>query len=121
MVGYAIGSFVGMLCISILYGVIYKALTASLSEKISQAWKHRPARFIILVIMSVQMIIVLGLNLFSYYMLYKGATFVPVSEYGYTSSGGSDISFAWGIFGVAMAISVIADILKGIFILTFAD
>lgn len=121
MVGYAIGSFVGMICIFTLYGVFYKALTASLSEKITQTWKHRPARFIILVITSVQMITVLGLNLFSYYMLYKGATFTPVTEYGYTYAGESDITFAWAIFGVAMAVSVVADILKWIFILTFAD
>ncbi|HFV9307418.1 TPA: hypothetical protein ACIAJC_005159 [Citrobacter freundii] len=121
MVGYAIGSFVGMLCISTLYGITYKALTAAFSEKITQAWKHRPARFIILVISATQLIIGMILNLISYYMLYKGATFIPVTEYGYTYSGESDITFAWSIFGVAMAILVISDILKAIFVLTFAD
>jgi len=54
-------------------------------------------------------------------MLYKGATYIPDPEYGFIYGGESDISFAWVIFGAAMAISLAADILKGIIILTFAD
>ncbi|MDM3222447.1 hypothetical protein OGV71_12005 [Citrobacter sp. Cf088] len=122
MIGYAIGSFFGMLCISTVYGVIYKVSTAALSEKINQAWKHRPARFIILVISAIQLIIGLGLNLTSYYMLYLGATFVPYEgAYGVLYTGDDKIVMAWIFFGVAMGISFIADILKVIFVLTFAD
>ncbi|MEC5643588.1 hypothetical protein [Citrobacter koseri] len=121
MVGYAVGSFFVMLFISTTYGLIYKKLTISLTDKIHQAWKHRGARFIILLVSALQAIVGLALYLCSCYMLYQGATYVPDPEYGYIYGGESDISFAWVIFGATIAISVAADILKGILVLTFAD
>lgn len=121
MLGYAIGSFFAMLFISTLYGLGYKKLTRTLTEKIHQAWKHKGARFVILLLTAVQAIIGIALYIGSCYMLYKGATYIPDPEYGFMYGGENDISFAWVIFGAAMVTSVAADILKGIIILTFAD
>lgn len=54
MVGTAIASFFGMLAISTIYGLAHAFIAKSLSEKISQAWAHRSARFMILVIIAIQ-------------------------------------------------------------------
>lgn len=54
MVGTAIASFLGMLAISTIYGLAHAFIAKSLSEKISQAWAHRSARFMILVIIAIQ-------------------------------------------------------------------
>ncbi|MDA2940435.1 hypothetical protein [Enterobacter cloacae] len=121
MLGYAIGSFFAMLFISTMYGLGYKKLTRKLSEKIHQAWKHKGARFVILSLSAIQAIAGIALYVCSCYMLYKGATYIPDPEYGFIYGGESDISVAWIIFGIAMAISLAVDILKGIIILTFAD
>lgn len=122
MIGYALGSFVGMVFLSSIYGLIYKAIANKLSAKIMEAWKHRAARFIILVLAASQGVIGLLLFLLSCYKLYVGGTFTSyTTDYGYQYTGESDIMIAWGAFGLAMAISFIADILKGIFVLTFAD
>ncbi|HAB1446458.1 TPA_asm: hypothetical protein GBX16_22860 [Salmonella enterica subsp. enterica serovar Mbandaka] len=122
MIGYAIGSLFGMMAISSIYGLIYTKISKALSLKISQAWAHRPARFIILLILAAQVIICLGMNFISWYLLYQGATFVPyASGYGYDYTGADKIVTAWVVFGFAMAISILSDILKGILVLTFAD
>lgn len=122
MVGYAIGSFFGMMAISTAYAFIYTMITKALSKKISQAWAHRPARFIILILFAVQGIACLVMHLFSWYLLYLGATYVSHTDtYGYEYTGEDKITTAWLFFGVSMAMSFISDILKGIFVLTFAD
>jgi hypothetical protein len=122
MIGYALGSFFGMIFISTIYGLIYSKVAKIFSEKITQAWKHRPARFIILVLVAIQAILGILLYLFSIYKLYVGGTFTPYpSDYGYEYTGESDIMLAWGAFALAMGISFISDILKGIFVITFAD
>lgn len=122
MMGYAIGSFFGMMAISTAYAFVYMKIGKSLSLKTTQAWTHRPARFIILLIFAVQLITCLIMHALSWYMLYQGATFEPyTSDYGYTYSGEYYISTAWMLFGASMATCIIADILKGIFVLTFAD
>jgi len=122
MMGYAIGSFFGMLAISTVYAFIYTKIGKALSLKTTQAWTHRPARFIILLIFAIQLIACLIMHIFSWYLLYQGATFEPyTTDYGYTYSGENYISTAWMLFGASMATSFIADILKGIFVLTFAD
>ncbi|ELY2490236.1 hypothetical protein SMB51_003944 [Cronobacter sakazakii] len=121
MLSYAIGSFLGMMALSVLYGFINKKITAGLSEKIAQAWKHRPARFIILLITALQVIVGLVLNLSCIYMLYQGATFTPYSSLGYEYTGESYITTAWALFAAAFAITIIADVFKLIFVLTFAD
>ncbi|EON1598396.1 TPA: hypothetical protein ACYZX3_000379 [Escherichia coli] len=94
----------------------------SLSEKISQAWAHRSARFMILVIIAIQGISAFILYGSSLYLLYQGATFTPyTSDYGTLYDGSEDISMAWIVFGLSMAVSVVADIIKVILVLTFAD
>lgn len=122
MIGYTLGSFVGMILLSSIYGLIYKVIANKLSTQIMEAWKHRPARFIILVLAASQGVIGLLLFLVSCYQLYVGGTFTPYpSGYGYLYTGESYIITAWSAFGLAMGISFIADILKGILVLTFAD
>ena len=121
MLGYAVGSFFAMLFISTMYGFGYKKLARTLSEKINQAWKHKGARFVILLLSAIQAIVVIALFICSCYMLYKGATYIPDPEYGFIYGGESDISVAWIIFGLSMGVSLAADIIKGIVILTFAD
>lgn len=122
MMGYAIGSFFGMMAISTTYAFIYTRIGKALSQKISQAWAHRPARFIILLIFAAQGIFCIGMHLISLYLLYLGATFEPYTgAYGYEYTGEDKISTAWIFFGAAMATCLLADILKGIFVLTFAD
>lgn len=122
MIGYAVGSFFGMMAISMVYAFIYRKLTTLLSLKITQAWAHRPARFIILLVLAAQAIACLGMHAISMYLLYQGATFVPyASGYGYDYTGENQIGTAWVFFGGAMAISILADIFKAILVLTFAD
>jgi len=122
MVGTAIASFFGMLAISTIYGLAHAFIAKSLSEKISQAWAHRSARFMILVIMAIQGISAFILYGSSLYLLYQGATFTPyTSDYGTLYDGSEDISMAWIVFGLSMAVSVVADIIKVILVLTFAD
>lgn len=122
MMGYAIGSFFGMMMISTAYAFIYTRTGKALSLKITQAWTHRPARFIILLLFAIQIITCLIMHAISWYLLYQGATFEPyTSDYGYSYDGENYISTAWIFFGASMATCLIADILKGIFVLTFAD
>ncbi|MGK4414849.1 hypothetical protein ACSMDY_12515 [Raoultella ornithinolytica] len=122
MIGYALVSFVGMVLISSSYGLVYMKLAKCFSVKINQAWKHRVARFIVLVISAIQGVSGICLYLGSCYMLYQAATFEPyVGAYGYTYTGQDDLLLAWILFASAMGISLIADIFKAIFILTFAD
>lgn len=91
-------------------------------RKISQAWAHRSARFMILVIIAIQGISAFILYGSSLYLLYQGATFTPyTSDYGTLYDGSEDISMAWIVFGLSMAVSVVADIIKVILVLTFAD
>lgn len=122
MVGTAIASFLGMLAISTIYGLAHAFIAKSLSEKISQAWAHRSARFMILVVIAIQGISAFILYGLSLYLLYQGATFTPyTSDYGTLYDGSEDISMAWIVFGLSMAVSVVADIIKVILVLTFAD
>lgn len=122
MIGYAIGSFIGIFLISIVYGFIHFKILKLLSEKIRQAWTHRSARFIILVICAIQAVIGLILYVSSCYMLYSGATYVPyVGAYGILHTGEDSIIYAWGLFGGYLALSVFADIFKAILVFTFAD
>lgn len=122
MMGYAIGSFFGMMAISTTYAFIYTRIGKALTQKLSQAWAHRPARFIILLIFAAQGIVCVGMHLISWYLLYLGATFEPYTgSYGFEYTGEDKISTAWIFFGAAMATCLLADILKGIFVLTFAD
>ena len=122
MVGTAIASFFGMLAISTIYGLAHAFIAKSLSEKISQAWAHRSARFMILVIIAIQGISAFILYGSSLYLLYQGATFTPyTSDYGTLYDGSEDISMAWIVFGLSMAVSVVADIIKVILVLTCAN
>ena len=111
MVGTAIASFLGMLAISTIYGLAHAFIAKSLS-----------ARFMILVIIAIQWISAFILYGSSLYLLYQGATFTPyTSDYGTLYDGSEDISMAWIVFGLSMAVSVVADIIKVILVLTFAD
>ena len=113
MVGTAIASFLGMLAISTIYGLAHAFIAKSLS--------HRSARFMILVIIAIQGISAFILYGSSLYLLYQGATFTPyTSDYGTLYDGSEDISMAWIVFGLSMAVSVVADIIKVILVLTFA-
>lgn len=122
MIGYALGSFAGMFLISTFYGLIHFKILKILSEKIRQAWTHRSARFIILVICAIQAVIGLVLYVSSFYMLYSGATYVPyVGAYGISHTGEDSIVYAWGLFGCSLVLSIFADIFKAILVFTFAD
>lgn len=121
MIGYAIGSFIGMFLISLAYGLASGKMIKVMGNKVTQAWKHRPARFIILSIYVIQIIFGFTLFIASCYLLYSGATYVPDPEYAMYNQGGQDITTAWEVFGVSLAMSVVADMIKGIFVLTFAD
>lgn len=123
MVGTAIASFfwdVGNLDNLRLSACFYCEI--SIRKKISRAWAHRSARFMILVIIAIQGISAFILYGSSLYLLYQGATFTPyTSDYGTLYDGSEDISMAWIVFGLSMAVSVVADIIKVILVLTFAD
>ncbi len=122
MIGYAIGSLVGMIVISLIYGVASGAIVRLMTNKVTQAWTHRPARFIILSIYALQIIAGFTLFIMTCYLLYSGGTYIPRTDaYGYTYSGEGDITTAWAVFGIMMAVSVVADMIKAIFVLTFAD
>ncbi|MFU2148976.1 hypothetical protein ACM55O_22115 [Hafnia paralvei] len=122
MVGYAIASFFGMFVISSFYGLAHTFIAKSLSKKISQSWTHKPARFMILVIIAIQGISAIFLYGLSCYLLYQGATFATyTSDYGTLYDGSEDIMTAWLVFGLSIAVSVVADIIKVILVLTFAD
>lgn len=122
MIGYAIASFFGIVAISAAYGVLYQRLARALSEKISQAWRHRIARFIILVISALQAISGVVFFIISCYLLYLAVTFTPYldSLSGY-QDGSDNLLYTWVAFAISICISLACDVFKIILVLTFAD
>ncbi|HBV9679873.1 hypothetical protein [Klebsiella aerogenes] len=122
MVGYAIASFFGIVAISAAYGMLYKRLARAISEKINQAWKHRIARFIILVVSAIQAISGVVFFIISCYLLFLAATFTPyLSDLSGYQDGSDTLLYAWLAFAISICISLVCDVFKIILVLTFAD
>lgn len=122
MVGYAIASFFGIVAACAAYGMLYQRLAKALAEKINQAWKHRIARFIILVISSLQAISGIVFFIISCYLLYLAATFTPyLSSLSGYQDGSDKLLYAWLAFAISICISLVCDVFKIILVLTFAD